>query len=83
VHHAAWAPLTAFTATLVAVWWLIRSRFSSFALDHPNQRSLHKAPVPRTGGIGLHLGILTAWAIVAPDLPLPAWSGFMLLLLIS
>jgi UDP-GlcNAc:undecaprenyl-phosphate GlcNAc-1-phosphate transferase len=83
VHHAAWAPLTAFTATLVTVWWLIRSRFSSFALDHPNQRSLHDAPVPRTGGIGLHLGILTAWAIVAPDLPPPVWIGFVLLLLIS
>jgi UDP-GlcNAc:undecaprenyl-phosphate GlcNAc-1-phosphate transferase len=83
VHHAAWAPLTAFTATLITVWWLIRSRFSSFALDHPNQRSLHEAPVPRTGGIGLHLGILMAWAIVAPNLPSQAWFAFALLLLIS
>jgi UDP-N-acetylmuramyl pentapeptide phosphotransferase/UDP-N-acetylglucosamine-1-phosphate transferase len=83
VHYAAWAPLTAFTATLVTVWWLIRSRFSTFALDHPNQRSLHEAPIPRTGGIGLHLGILMAWAIVAPNLPSQAWFAFALLLLIS
>jgi UDP-GlcNAc:undecaprenyl-phosphate/decaprenyl-phosphate GlcNAc-1-phosphate transferase len=83
VQHAAWAPLTAFTATLVTVWWLIRSRFSSLALDHPNPRSLHQTPVPRTGGIGLHLGIVLAWLIVAPNLPLAAWMAFVLLLLIS
>lgn len=83
MHHAAWAPLTAFTATLLAVWWLIRSRFSTFALDHPNQRSLHAAPVPRTGGIGLHLGVLAAWALVAPKLPVAVGVAFALLLLVS
>lgn len=83
VHYAAWAPLTAFTATLVTVWWLIRSRFSTFALDHPNQRSLHAAPIPRTGGIGLHLGVLLAWALIAPNLPFHTWIAFALLLLVS
>jgi len=77
------APLTAFTATLVAVWWLIRSRFSTFALDHPNRRSLHEVPVPRTGGVGLHLGIVLAWAMASPSLPLQAGLAFALLLLIS
>jgi UDP-N-acetylmuramyl pentapeptide phosphotransferase/UDP-N-acetylglucosamine-1-phosphate transferase len=70
-------------ATLLSVWWLVRGRFSSFALDHPNQRSLHDTPVPRTGGLGLHLGILTAWAIVAPTPPLQVWFAFVLLLLVS
>ena len=83
MHHAHWAPLIAFTTTLFAVWWLIRSRLSTFALDHPNQRSLHEAPVPRTGGIGLHLGVFVAWALVAPTLPLQAGLAFALLLLVS
>ena len=78
-----WAPVTAFAATSVIVWWLSRSRLSSFALDHPNQRSLHRAPVPRTGGIGLHAGILLAWALLAPNLPPPTWFAFALLLLVS
>ena len=83
MHYAAWAPLTAFTATLVTVWWLIRSRFSTLALDHPHQRSLHGAPVPRTGGLGVHLGILLAWPLAAPALPLQAWIAFALLLVVS
>lgn len=83
MQYAAWAPLTAFAATLVTVWWLIRSRLSTFVLDHPNKRSLHQMPVPRTGGIGVHLGIVLAWMVVAPNLPLPAWIAFVLLLLIS
>ena len=83
MQPAAWAPLTAFAATLVTVWWLTRSRLAKLALDHPNRRSLHNAPVPRTGGIGLHLGILMAWAIVAPNLPPQTWVAFALLLLVS
>lgn len=83
MQYATWAPLTAFTATLVAVWWLVRSRFSTLALDHPTHRSLHEAPVPRTGGIGLHLGILIAWALVAPKLPLQVSLAYVLLLVVS
>ncbi|MDH5535716.1 MAG: UDP-phosphate N-acetylglucosaminyl 1-phosphate transferase, partial [Betaproteobacteria bacterium] len=80
VQYAVWAPLTAFTATLFTVWWLVRSRLSRYALDHPNARSLHGAPVPRTGGIGIHAGIFLAWAVMAPELPplfLPA-AGLVL-----
>lgn len=83
MQHAAWAPLTAFTATLVTVWWLARSRVGKLALDHPNPRSLHQTPLPRTGGIGLHAGIVLAWGVVAPNLPLIAWFAFALLLFIS
>lgn len=78
-----WAPLTAFTATLVSVWWLARSRFSDLAMDHPNERSLHEAPVPRIGGVGLHLGVLLAWAILVPNLPSQNLIAFVLLLLVS
>ena len=83
VQHLFWAPLTAFTVTLASVWWLARSRYSSLALDHPNERSLHEAPVPRTGGLGLHLGVLIAWAITDPHLRPQILIAFVLLLFVS
>jgi UDP-N-acetylmuramyl pentapeptide phosphotransferase/UDP-N-acetylglucosamine-1-phosphate transferase len=77
------APLTAFAGALLMIWWLARSRLSALILDHPNPRSLHEAPVPRTGGLGLHAGFLIAAGIIAPALPLAMWGAFGLLLLIS
>lgn len=83
MQYAAWAPLTAFTAALVTTWWLARSRFSSIALDHPNQRSLHQTPVPRTGGLGVHAGVIIATATLMPNLPGAVWGGYAVLLGIS
>lgn len=80
---AAWAPLTAFAAALFLIWWLINSGFSAFALDRPNPRSLHEIPVPRTGGIGLHAGMLLAVGIIAPNLPLALAIALGLLYTIS
>ena len=80
MQSAAWAPLTAFAATLLAVWWLTRS---GLALDAPNARSLHQAPVPRTGGIGIHLGVVLAWMLVQPGLPATLWLTFGVLLAVS
>lgn len=73
--HAWWAPLTAFAAAFVTVWWLMRSRFAALALDHPNERSLHERPVPRTGGIGILLGIACAVPVTAPNLPWVVWGA--------
>ncbi len=81
--HPIWAPLTAFTAALVVIWWLLRSRLSFIALDHPSGRSLHQTPVPRTGGIGIHAGIVLAWAIAAPNLPDAAWAAYAVMLAVS
>ncbi len=77
------APLTAFAATLVIIWWLLRSRLSFIALDRPGRRSLHERPVPRTGGIGIHAGIILAWATAAPNLPDAAWAAYAVMLAIS
>ena len=41
-----------FALALVAVRVLV-SRFGRFAVDHPNERSMHVRPVPRTGGIAV------------------------------
>lgn len=66
--------MTAF-ATGVLVWWftgqLARERFVPAVLDHPNERSLHERPTPRTGGVGLLAGLLLWLALVE-------WSGFSL-----
>ena len=83
VHPAAWAPLTAFAAALFAVGWLAQGRLSGLVLDHPNPRSLHDAPIPRTGGLGLHAGAQLALGVIAPNLPAALWIAFIVLLLVS
>jgi UDP-N-acetylmuramyl pentapeptide phosphotransferase/UDP-N-acetylglucosamine-1-phosphate transferase len=62
------------------VWWLTRSRV---ALDAPNARSLHRAPVPRTGGIGIHVGAVLAWMMLQPGLPWVLWVTLGALLAVS
>jgi len=45
-------------------------------LDHPNERSLHSAPVPRSGGVAVVAGIVVAASIAAVGGALPvglAW----------
>jgi UDP-N-acetylmuramyl pentapeptide phosphotransferase/UDP-N-acetylglucosamine-1-phosphate transferase len=83
VQPAAWAPLTAFAAALFAVGWLARGRLSTLVLDHPNPRSLHEAPIPRTGGLGLLAGAGLAIGIIAPGLPAAIWIALAVLLLVS
>lgn len=39
--------------------------------------------MPRTGGIGLLLGITAAWTVVGPHLPWPFWGALVLLIGIS
>ena len=38
-------------------------------LDHPNERSLHKYPTPRTGGVAIVTGVLSAFVLLA------LWKG--------
>lgn len=72
----------AFTITLTLIWWLIKGNVLK-VLDHPNSRSLHTISVPRTGGLGIVLGILVSWAFLPATLPLPVPLGVALLALIS
>jgi UDP-N-acetylmuramyl pentapeptide phosphotransferase/UDP-N-acetylglucosamine-1-phosphate transferase len=69
----------------VLSWWLTRrlSRRDSFLflLDHPNERSLHDVPIPRTGGVAiigsLFLGLIGSTVLgplaVKVDVPLSGW----------
>ncbi|AGA33561.1 Undecaprenyl-phosphate N-acetylglucosaminyl 1-phosphate transferase [Thioalkalivibrio nitratireducens DSM 14787] len=46
-------------------------------MDHPNERSLHQCPVPRTGGLAILGGLLAGWAVLAAFRVLPAWLGWI------
>ena len=64
---AYFAPLLSFTLALLLLTVMLRGGWAGFALDHPNQRSLHAAPVPRTGGLALMAGAASGWLL------LPSW----------
>jgi len=76
------APLLAFAASLAGVAALVRLG-PRFALDHPNERSLHTKPIPRTGGLGIVLGVAAAWGAAGAAVPLPVWLGAAFLLAVS
>lgn len=65
-----YAPLVAALATLLITAILLFSKTGNKIQDIPNERSLHDAPVPRIGGVGLMAGILAAWALMFMSL---AW----------
>ncbi len=75
--------LIAFSVAALTVGWLARSRAARLALDKPNARSLHTTPVPRTGGIGLLLGVAAGWAYATPQMPWGFWTALALLIAVS
>ena len=75
--------LISFVVATLAVGWLSRARIARLAIDQPNERSLHTVPVPRTGGIGVLLGIAAGWTLIAPALPLGFWCAAGLMIAIS
>ena len=76
------APIAAFAVTWMAITVLLRT-FSDRILDHPNERSLHQRPVPRTGGLGVAAGIAVSVSLVSPVAWWPLWVGAVLLVVIS
>ncbi|MGQ9812036.1 MAG: glycosyltransferase family 4 protein [Dissulfurimicrobium sp.] len=60
-------PISFFT-TYLLIKWMLRSGVARLAIDAPNERSLHKTPVPRTGGIGIIAGVVAGWAILGEGL---------------
>lgn len=76
------SPLIAFGVTWIVIMGLLR-HFSGHLLDHPNARSLHERPVPRTGGVGITAGIAVSLSLVSPVSWWPLWIGAVLLVTIS
>jgi UDP-N-acetylmuramyl pentapeptide phosphotransferase/UDP-N-acetylglucosamine-1-phosphate transferase len=54
--------------TLLVTAILLASKIGKEIQDIPNERSLHEAPIPRIGGVGLMAGVLTAWALMLTSL---------------
>jgi UDP-N-acetylmuramyl pentapeptide phosphotransferase/UDP-N-acetylglucosamine-1-phosphate transferase len=78
------APLVAFCVTALLLRLLLLPRTRQWFLDHPNQRSLHQSPVPRTGGLGVVAGVLAGGGIAgAAGLALALTAGLMLLSLLD
>ncbi|BAN36673.1 glycosyl transferase family protein [Sulfuricella denitrificans skB26] len=50
------ALLLSFVSTFVVLIVMLKRGWAGFAIDHPNSRSLHEAPIPRTGGLALVVG---------------------------
>lgn len=53
-------PALSFLLALATLGALLLPPLRRRLLDHPNERSLHAVPTPRSGGIGLCLGLLPA-----------------------
>lgn len=74
--------LAAFAVALACLWILLSPAGRRLALDHPNERSLHERPVPRTGGIAIAAGV-AAGAALPGIAPLAALSLAAALALVS
>lgn len=53
-----WVPLLAFGVAWGVTWVCCQPGSWLHFLDHPNERSLHVTPIPRTGGVGVMAGVL-------------------------
>ena len=58
------APLLAFVVAWSLTRQFCRADSRLHFLDHPNERSLHARPVPRTGGVGVMTGVAAAGALI-------------------
>ncbi len=56
----------AYLTTFLAVIFILKTRIAQFALDVPNQRSLHTKLTPRVGGLAIMISVLLTWAIMLP-----------------
>ena len=63
-----WQPaLAAFAIALLCAKVLLSETGRKLALDHPNERSLHEWPVPRTGGLAIIAGVAAGWLVGEPN----------------
>lgn len=72
-----------FVITCSVIAFILYSRFSQSIQDIPNERSLHSKAVPRTGGIGIMLGIFSGWSFFVTTLPWWLFAPLMLLFALS
>ena len=56
-------PFSAFAICWLVLTWLLRR--GRLPMDHPNERSLHATPTPRSGGLGIMAGVSMAAVLLA------------------
>ncbi len=59
-----YVPIVSVLVTLSLIAVILSSKFGKKIQDIPNERSLHSAPIPRIGGIGLMAGVLSGWTLM-------------------
>jgi UDP-GlcNAc:undecaprenyl-phosphate/decaprenyl-phosphate GlcNAc-1-phosphate transferase len=64
------APLISGALTLLLILWMLKHPRAKLILDHPNPRSLHTTPMPRTGGLAVMAGIFAGAAVLFPRMEL-------------
>ena len=72
-------PIVACFVTALAIAAMLGMKHS-LPLDHPNHRSLHETPTPRTGGLAIMLGFGCGWALAWPpsaQIPMVALAFFL------
>lgn len=63
--------ILALFVAMLATWWMASGRSRLAMIDHPNERSLHELPVPRSGGIAILLAIAAGWGWLSAIYGLP------------
>ena len=74
-------PALAYLLATVALVVLLSPAIRNRLLDQPNARSLHAMPVPRSGGIAIMVGVVTAAIVVGA--PPTLWGGALALAALS
>lgn len=74
-----YSPIAAALVTFLLNRFLMSHQAAGKLQDIPNERSLHRTPVPRIGGVGLIAGVLCGWALMFSSLTW--WVVLPLLLL--
>ena len=72
-------PVLVFLLSLLGTWLLSRPNRWVYVLDHPNDRSLHSIPTPRTGGLALVAAVGTGLVISTAVLELGTLAHLALL----
>jgi UDP-N-acetylmuramyl pentapeptide phosphotransferase/UDP-N-acetylglucosamine-1-phosphate transferase len=62
------SPIIAALVTMLLTTGILISKFGKKIQDVPNERSLHKTPTPRIGGVAMVIGILCGWALMMSEL---------------
>lgn len=80
---ANFAPIVSALLAFASLGLIILLRLGNKVQDIPNERSLHSAPVPRVGGVGLFVGIASGFAMMHTALFWWWWLPLALLLFVS